>query len=298
MCSQPPAPSPKQPLSAIAKWLAGLNLSTAADYRHRAGHLTPPDSSATAELCTYARAAHRDALNELETLFDDPFRPNTAGQSSPADAYPHGLHLTVRKGYLGEVLAAAIIEQAEPFGTSGWEVPVFRFAIQANWLYSALERLARGGSPPLVIGTFGDDCTAFRMDLAGRIVEYAVCEAKCTAGHKKQMVEDAYEKLSRVDFTAIDTVMLIHILERADQPLRDRWHKALWDFRAAGTKVPRRHIMLYVYGTRPRRGTFRFPSTKPHSSYTANVPLEAIELRLDNVAGLVDAVYGPTPPWK
>lgn len=179
-------------------------------------------------------------------------------------------------------------------------MPAFRWRVNVFEVYRALERYRMDRTEiPAIFGAHGDDCTAFQLsDEDGTIRAYLICEAKCTTTHRSDLIANAHEQISRRDPTAMDIPQLQEVLKDAPSEVRERWTDPLWRLYYRGPSVvPRRHLVLYVYGQRPVRTEGWLSAEKPHAEYTAPEPLEAVELYVDDVAGLIAAVYAEEPAW-
>lgn len=301
--SSSPSESSTVSMPALKAWLQEETpVPTTALYRYRRFGTKPVDDALRAELQAFAREAHRDALRRLEAMLRpamEPF-PGAAGwESDRSTGYPYELHEITLQGYFGELLAAGLAQVAAPFEEDGWEVPAFRWRVNVFDLFRALERFRMERTEiPAIFGAHGDDCTAFHLSEAdGEIHAYLVCECKCTLTHRAELIAKAHEQL-KSEPTAMDIPQLLTVLEDAPSGVRERWSAALWRMYFRPGSVPRRHLVLYIYGQRPIKKEGWLSADKPHDDYKSSEPLEAIELHVDGLADLIADVYAEEPAWK
>lgn len=290
-------------MQALKNWLQEESPQpTSALYRYRRFSTKSADDALRAELQTLAREAHRDALERLESLLRpsmEPF-PGAAGwETDRSTGYPYELHEITLQGYFGELLAAGIVQVAAPFEENGWEVPAFRWRVNVFDLFRALERFRmERAEVPAIFGAHGDDCTAFRLsEEDGEIDAYLICECKCTLTHRAELIAKAHEQLTSAP-TAMDIPQLLEVIRDAPAAVRDRWSAPLWRMYLRPDAVPRRHYFLYVHGKRPVQKESWLSADEPHEKYKATVPLEAVELHIDDLAGLIADVYSEEPAWR
>lgn len=247
------------------------------------------------ELQKFVQKAHEDAqcrLRNLELDSLDPLASNSV--PDPAEGYPGQLHIQTLKGYFGEIFAGIIALHFSPFGKSDWEVPAFLFRFHLTE-FQQLEFLQQIDEEAQVRpGRTGDDCLAFRRNSAGEIISSLVCEAKCTEDHDSGMIADAHEKASSANPIPVDRPQLIEILKERNDPDSNRWVEALRKLKLHGfaSNHERFDLVSYVCGVPGRRGSVnRISSINSHIKYTARRRLEAVEVHLYDVEGLIEIVY-------
>lgn len=244
-------------------------------------------------------AAHEDARRRLDKVVSISLDPlGEPPQRTIVDAYPQTLPLNVKKGYFGEILAGIIVENFSPFGESRWNVPAFFFRYH-ELAFDQLERWRETGARPAATpGQTGDDCLAFVSDGEG-IVAGLVCEAKCTHDHDAGLIVDAHKKVSAEGLRPVGLRRMIEILqEDAGDPQAAAWATLLSQLYARAEldgAYKRFDLVSYVCGQRPVQRPTWMPTTSPHRAYTAQRDLEAVEVHLHDVDGLILEVYGPPP---
>ncbi len=254
-------------------------------------------ASAINELQLIVYEAHEDARQRLRQLIGislDPLDPFALAESDyPVEEYPKFLNIQALKGCFGEIFAGIVAENFPILGEK-WEVPayLFRFHLAA---FQQLEMLrqtkGRAGQIP---GRTGDDCVAFQRNSEGRIIRSLICEAKCTYKHDTTMIAEAHEKASAANLTPIDLTQLIEILSDDDDSTAVGWVKSLREllFRSDFSDYERCDLVSYICGLPPVRETTELiPIHQPHPKYTANRRLEAVEIHLYDVEGLVAEAY-------
>jgi len=257
------------------------------------------------ELQRLMHQAHEDARQKLRKLTGiacslDPLEEEeTPGvDTSIIDDFPRYLELKTLKGYFGEIMAALVAENFNPLGED-WQVFAFPFRSH-QMAYHALEKVRQeGGVAPTIIGRFGDDMLAFQCDDQGEITHVLFCEAKCTARHDPDLIAEAHKKSSDNKIIPADCLSLIEILqdnattspeaEKRVHALRHLW----WSYK--NPTHERCDLVGYICGLLPARAsTVIIPTSQPHSDYTAERRLEAVELHLHDVDGLIEDAYQAT----
>jgi hypothetical protein len=203
------------------------------------------------------------------------------------------LPIVTLKGYFGEIFAAIIAEHFEPFGEGGWKVPAFLFRFH-DTAFHELERAKQTGKPiRTIFGRVGDDCLAFRMDDDNAIIRSLVCEAKCTHDHDASFIQKAHEKLSEQVSIPVSLLQVIEVLDGCDEPESVRWRDALRRlyYRLQHPEYRRYDLASYVCGQFPVRNSTWMSVKQPHAAYSGDRRLEAVEVHLNNVDGLVRYIY-------
>jgi hypothetical protein len=237
-----------------------------------------------------ARALINPQQDSLDHL-PPPRRP------SVADLYPQELPAKTKMSYFGEFFAGVLCVEFEAFGESKWEIPAYLF----RWHYQVtgyLIRVKTNSAPTEVYNRQGDDCLAFYRDENGKIVKFVVCEAKCYQKHDNSAVRDAHEKLSKPGEVAEDRIQVIKVLEERQKYAPDlqeqEWIDALYEMEySEGTPECTRHdLVCYVCGQVPIKDPSWIDRANPSSDYTGGRRLEAVEIHVENVRGLVLELYG------
>lgn len=288
-------------ITRIDRWLTVTRSSSAkGKYRHLLlKENTAQWPSVRAEVQSYFRTAHKDALQHYQMLAGislDPRQPRSS--RDPALLYPHQLHSTVLAGYFGEVFAGIIAEHFAPHGEDGWEVPAFLFRkhnIAFEQLESCFQKKDKYLKP--IPGRTGDDCLAFRRNTDGSIKRSLYCEAKCTKDHNASMISEAHKKVNSSAMVSI--LQIIETLLRRGTDEAKRWVDALRQYRLkiTLTSSDRLNFVSYVCGRTPKNAATWIPQDKPHSTYSSAAKLEATEVHLANVEATINAVYGKDA-WK
>lgn len=226
-----------------------------------------------------------DPLGEIET-------PGI--NTSFIDDFPCQLELKTLKGYFGEIMAAIIAENYNSLDEN-WEVPVFPFRLHQT-AYHALEKIQQGDPPPTIIGRHGNDMLAFKRNSDGRISHILFCEAKCTETNNSGLISDAHKQSSNNNIIPVDCLLLIRILQdnNLDNSEANVWIQALQSlYWSRNNPIHERcDLVSYVCGLPPvRPETVVIPKDVAHSDYTGKRRLEAVEVHLYDVNGLIEKVY-------
>lgn len=241
-------------------------------------------------LAALAAEAHRDARERLDRLVEISLDP-LAGEQQPGwRPYPDALHTSVLQGYLGELLAGLIAENYRPHGRT-WVVPAFLFRGHVA-AYQELERRRQLGGPTRPIpGRTGDDALAFEVDDDDAITSWLWAEAKCTHDHYAGLISAGHEQLSAAIRVPVDLMQLIDILRDSEDPGRERWIAALRELLFSTASPPRFDMFVYVCGRRPQRKPSWISRDTPHTKYTGQGPLQAVEVHLDDLDDVLTAAY-------
>jgi hypothetical protein len=299
-------------LPTVAKWLTNtVQKSNDGKYYHRR---LEEDLAIRAdvvkELQILVHQAHEDARQKLRKIVGisvslDPLEEEeTPGvDTSIIDDFPRYLEHTTLKGYFGEIMSAVVAENFNPFDED-WQVVAFPFRSH-QMAYQALEQVRQEGSvAPTIIGRFGDDMLAFQRDSQNKITHVLFCEAKCTARHDSTLIADAHQKSSDSKIIPVDYLVLIEILQDYATPGSDEesWIHSLrnlW-FSHKNLIHERCDLVSYICGLPPvRASTVIIPKSAPHEKYIVQRRLEAVEIHLHDVNGLVEEIYQSiTKPLK
>ena len=290
-------------LPTLTTWLTKtVQMSADGNYSHR---LLEEDLAIRAgiisELQSLVRQAHEDQRQKLRNLVGlssslDPLEEETTTgtDTSFINDFPRHLELTTLKGYFGEIMAAVVAENFNPLNED-WRVFAFPFRSH-QMAYHALEKIRQGGSAPTIIGRFGNDMLAFQCDNQGKITHVLFCEAKCTARHDASLIVEAHQKSSDSEKIPVDCSLLIDILQDYAVAGSDeeKWIHALRNLYFSNTSPTheRCDLVSYICGLPPvKPDTVIIPKSAPHSEYTAERRLEAVEIHLHDVNGLIEEVY-------
>ncbi len=246
------------------------------------------------ELREIVQKAHEDAKRKLRRLVGISLDPLGENSRDPTTGYPERLDIVTLQGYFGEVFAGIVAENFDHFGKSGWEVPAYPFRFH-DVAFAALEHWRQTGIQPGIIpGRTGDDMLAFLRDAEGKIVCSLVCEAKCTRNHRSNLISDAHNKASSAHLIPLDLLRLIEILDDYDDYPSRIWVCALRNLyiRGADESYERIDLVTYICGKSPSRGASWIPYDRPHSQYTVDRKLVAVEVHFEGVVDLIKVVYG------
>ncbi|MCY6494534.1 hypothetical protein [Leptolyngbya sp. GGD] len=286
----------KASLKNLSNWLIPVvTESTDKKYRHcRLEEQLDHRSASIQELQILVHEAHEDFRRHFRKLLGESLDPLGGADSEyPLEDYPRIFPLQQLKGYFGEIFAGVIAENLDPLGHQ-WEVPIFAFRHHHS-AFHQFEMYRQNGEPPKTRpGRFGDDMLAFERDSEGNIIRALVCEAKCTSKHNTEMIKDAHEKASEGNFVPVDYLKLVELLkDYPTDPNAVAWIHALQRLqfvRRNTINYERCDLVSYICGLPPARAEL-ISRSKPHIKYTANRRLEAVEVLLHDVEGLVEAVY-------
>lgn len=298
-------PAKKTFLKALATWLPDeLTPPTNNSYQHRRlqEQLTYR-KEIIEELKVLVCEAHEDARNKLRRIHGlestlDPVgqRPTPGTDFFTIDEYPRRLPIDTLKGYFGELFAAVIAENFSPLGED-WIVPAFLFR-HHDLAFDLLDQIRQGvTTSDTLVGRHGDDCLAFQRNAAGKIVRSLACEAKCTPDHQKGMVDEAHVKASSGALVPTSFSQIIAVLQHYSDTDANAaaWVDALRQLRAVTAETPdyeRCDLISYICGLPPAKPTTEvIPVATPHRKYTGGRRLEAVEIHLYDVEGLIEQVY-------
>ena len=255
------------------------------------------------ELKAIVYRAHEDARNcirntiGIENSLDPWGEKATPGtEHFSIESYPKKLPINTLKGYFGEIFAGLIAENFSPFEQE-WEVPVFLFRYH-ELAFDCLDQMRQGITPSEhIVGRHGDDCLAFQRNDNGKIIRSLSCEAKCTLGHEKGMINDAHIKASSqvlvpTSFNQIIKVMSAYSDEDSSAAAWVDALRQLYLVNSDTADYERCDLVSYICGLPPVRTTTEIiPTLAPHKNYTGGRRLEAVETHLHDVEGLVGQVY-------
>jgi hypothetical protein len=274
----------------LRDWLRA-QLTEVGTYRHSLlAEDTSQRQAGLEALTALSGEAHSGARERLELLVGESLDP-TGGSAPPGwQPYPQALHTSVLQGYLGELLAGLIAENYQPHGRT-WVVPAFLFRGHLA-AYQALERQRQLGGPARPIpGRTGDDAFAFEVDDEGGVVAWLLAEAKCTHDHDASLVSKGHEQLSLAIRVPVDLLQLIEVLQESRDPEAERWIAAIREVLYSAQSPPRYDMFVYVCGRKPVQRETWIPNETPHESYTAEGPLHAVEIQLEEFDDVLIAAY-------
>jgi hypothetical protein len=292
-------------LKTLTNWLKDeLTPSQDNRYRHRRlEEQLPHRTDVIEELKALINEAHEDARNYLrrihglENTLDPLGEELTPGTGCfIIDEYPRRLPIDTLKGYFGEIFAGVIAENFDPLGED-WIVPAFLFRYH-TLAFDLLDQMRQGAkTSERLVGRHGDDCLAFQRDENGRIVQSLACEAKCTPDHQKGMVDEAHIKASSEVLVPTSVSQVIAVLQHYAESNADAatWVDALRQLLTVTTGTPgyeRCDLVSYICGLPPVQTTTEvIPISAPHKNYTGSRRLEAVEVHLHDVEGLIEQIY-------
>jgi len=277
----------------LKSWLSPTRTTTGAYNHSRIDESAAGRQAGLEALRDLVVEAHADAVARLDALAAIDLHPLGRSDATDAILYPDSLDTRTLQGYLGEILAGLVAENFEPHDRK-WQVPAFLFRTHVA-AFQALERRRQLGGPAKPIpGRGGDDCLAFIRDDEGRIIEWLMCEAKCTHGHSATLIAEGHQQLSHEIRVPVDLLQLIEILTASDDPSAPEWVDALRLLLQAPTTNPgvdRLDLFMYVCGRSPVSKPSWIPKDKPHDDYLADGPLEAVELHLKDFDAVIEVAY-------
>lgn len=256
------------------------------------------------ELLAYAQEALDDARSRIRKGFEDNLSPFSGTVDDPAAHYPAMLNRITLQGYLGETLAGLAVEHFGAFGKHDWQVPAFLFRFhdtEFQHLDLINERFLLGEphEPDAVAerrpGRTGDDALAFRLDEAGKISHVLALEAKCLVTSNTATIEEAHDKLAAGQRRPSGIRELVTLLSDYETDEAQAWVARLLELYREGFKTAkRRDGLAYTVGHSPVRPATRLswlPADAPHPSYTSDRRFNAMEFQLEDLEGVVDALY-------
>lgn len=256
------------------------------------------------ELIDYAQEALDDARLRIRKGFEDSLSPFSGSVDDPAAHYPAMLNRITLQGYLGETFAGLAVEHFGAFGKSDWLVPAYLFRFhdtEFQHLDLINERFLMGEvhDPDAVAerrpGRTGDDALAFRLNDAGMITHVLTLEAKCLVKSNTAIIDDAHGKLSAGQLRPSGIRELITLLSDYETQEAQAWVERLLAFYNEGFRTAkRRDGLAYTVGAAPKQPKTRvswLPPAAPHPAYTARRRFDAMEFQLEDLDGLVDALY-------
>jgi hypothetical protein len=261
-------PAKRTFFQAMSKWLED-EITPAANGRYRHRRLREQllhRSDAIKELRVLAHDAHEDARNYLSRIHGLENTLDPLGEKSTPgtvfftiDEYPRRLPIDTLKGYFGEIFAGVIAENINPL-SEDWVVPAFLFRYH-NLAFDQLEQMRQDvDTSERLVGRHGDDCLAFQRDESGRIVRSLACEAKCTPGHQKGMVDEAHIKASSRVLVPTSYWQVIAVLQDYSHSDADAaaWVDVLRQLGTVSTGTPgyeRCDLVSYICGLPPAKPT-------------------------------------------
>lgn len=256
------------------------------------------------ELIEYVQEALDDARARIRKGFEDDLSPFADSASDPAAHYPAMLNRITLQGYLGETLGGLAVEHFGAFNKTDWQIPAFLFRFhdtEFQHLDLINERLLMGEAHDSDAvaerrpGRTGDDALAFRIDDDGKITHILSLEAKCLTKSNTDVITDAHVKLAGGQRRPSGVRELITLLSEYETDEAQVWVKRLLEFYREGFKsAKRRDGLAYAVGHSPKRPVTRIswlPADAPHDAYTATRRFDAMEFQLEDLDGLVDALY-------
>ncbi|EOD4081628.1 hypothetical protein ACOHX9_002027 [Yersinia enterocolitica] len=301
------------PMALLARWLRG-----SANVNGNYGHILfeqiiPNDNTVVDELRSYFESAHLDAREVFHRSVRIDLHPDANAPGSHA-IYPNCLPPTARKGLFGEVMTGLMTQAYQLVGAHQWTVPIFLFRYHAE-VEAYLFDLARDpGRVREVSGRHGNDFIALGIDPdSGELVRFLAGEAKwratltqstmdnmmlgALAGPENARVRDnkgVWNELNRGLATPQGLEQMQRLLcEKA----REQYAEAIVSLDRVlligAVPLPRTDL-VFIAGNRAAsriHGATLLPTGVPPVEYTANRPLQVIELVLENGVELIDNLY-------
>ncbi|MGC0954288.1 hypothetical protein WKH24_06470 [Pantoea agglomerans] len=301
------------PMALLSRWLRGR-----ANVNGNYGHILfeqiiPNDNTVVNELRSYFESAHLDAREVFHRSVRIDLHPDANAPGSHA-IYPNCLPPTARKGLFGEVMTGLMTQAYQLVGAHHWTVPIFLFRYHAE-VEAYLFDLARDpGRVREVSGRHGNDFIALGIDPAsGELVRFLAGEAKWRAtltqstmdnmmlgaltGPENARVRDnkgVWNELNRGLATPQGLEQMQRLLcEKA----REQYAEAIVSLDRVlligAVPLPRTDL-VFIAGNRAAsriHGATLLPTGAPPAEYTANRPLQVIELVLENGVELIDNLY-------
>lgn len=265
--------------------------ATGGPYRHTLhSSKAPAGADVITELRKYVDSAHDDARRHFAAAFSPSLDPG-GGLGTPAELYPWSLPTTAKQGYFGECLAALMIQRNGAFGESEFRIPalLFRFHSAAfDWIMKDQQGAARGE----MVGRFGNDIVAFKIDQTPKVVESLVVEAKCLTEHRADTLREAHEQVSDSMRIPFSTYQVVQILR--DRPgVQDKELIPILQtfMNSGGAGASRSDLIAYTCTSAPVNRDTWAPLSSPSPSYTGGRRLQVVENHIQDLRDLVDRVY-------
>ena len=193
-------------------------------------------------------------------------------------------------GYFGEILTGLAVLSFSPFEINDWEIPVFLYRHHIH-AYDVFEKFSQTGKfPKAVIGRAGEDNIAFLRDAQRTVIKELQCEAKCSLGHNSGLISKAHKKFDDATRTSPEIFRILQILCDYDDDESKKWADALkkhhW------SKKEPFHLIFYVCGKTPVAKTSWINKDAPHKNYKSSRNLQAMEVHLSDILGLIKGIYG------
>jgi hypothetical protein len=165
-----------------------------------------------------------------------------------------------------------------------WKVPAYLFRFHLVE-FQQLGMMDQTDAPAgLRSGRTGDDCLAFRCNVEGNIVATLFCDAKCTADHDTELINDSHEKSSLGNLVPVDILQVVEVLADSADPDAPSWIDALRELYLKGptSGYERFDQVTYVCGRSPTAKDHNswIPIQAPHPKYTGNRKLHVAEVHL------------------
>jgi hypothetical protein len=285
-------------VTSISAWLQETHSSNPDPAYFHTRFAEQPDKwdRVSAQVATYFREAHSDAIQRLRRLAGISLHPAGAATSLPRpyETYPFGLPTITLQGYFGEILAGLLAEEFGAAGREDWEVPAHLFHTHVLVFQQLARQAQTGVTVETIVGRTGDDCLAFRRDEQRTIASVLYCEAKCTRDHDSTLINDAHEKCS--SGAIVDIFQLIEALESRNSSSATEWADALRVFHSQlhatpAVAIDRIDAVYYVHGQAPvRSDTWISPDGRPNA-YVADRTLHSVEICLADVETRMRSIY-------
>jgi hypothetical protein len=304
--------SHKADVSLFADWLGFVGEEPASGY-HVTWNAEPatPNDAAKEALRQYFESAHLDAREYFNKACRLNLHP--LGKGGHHVDYPSCLPDNLRKANFGEVMCGAVVETYLMFDKRDFCVPVFLLRDDGqvrNYLMKLRGGREKGTNP----GRPGDDFLALELDSDGFIQGVVVGEAKFRGNMPKAKYDSLMSgvaaraatkakkaiaaKKGILEVLSAETELPVSLFQFADI-LAEIDAEAFAgisvsvDEMAMGQRlVPRLDLVLLIMGDRAKLTPAPYSSLKVKpSKYTADRPLEIVELHIPNAQTLIDEVY-------
>lgn len=294
----------------MAAWLKPVS-NVNADY----GHLLLEQTSKInpAALRPYFESAHLDAREAFHGDAGLDLHPDASADGAHAQ-YPSCLPPKTLRGLFGEVLAGLVTEQYPFVGGHKWTIPVFLFRHHADarkYIFTLARDPARQRQ---LHGRHGNDFIAICMDENGVVTRFLAGEAKwrktLTPGGVEHLmhgewVKDSVPKVRSgkgIWFELNRELAAPDGLRQLQAILKERdglaYAKTILSLDEAlilrePVVIPRTDLVLLAGNAAAKRvaGSTLLPSGAVPAEYTAGMPLQVVEVILEDDHTLIDQLY-------
>lgn len=276
----------------LKSWLVAHHTTTGApSYSHI--HITENRSNretARPILLKYLKVAHEDARRYFRFAYRAPLDPRRAELFTQAhENYPVQVGDITLAGLFGEVFAALVAELYAPHSEQ-WLIPAFCFRAHSTVFAELIRAALKGTNPRATPGRLGDDCLAFAVDSNNLITAVLAAEAKCSFTHRRQSINEGHKSLSERDALQLEYFRLIETL-RAGGGATHEWISAIEAFRDAVDEAQKKDLLLYAYGTPPKRSRTWISVNKKHRKHVSLTHLVSAEVCITELKNFILSAY-------